>query len=100
VALEDILDPERNLMLVRRESAGEGEWHGIAIPASVKRTDHILGTIVKAGPAAPLPPGTRVVMSRGAGTAVALLEGGAEEMAIISGGDVLALLPGEEVAAA
>lgn len=97
--IEDVLQPEHDLMLVRRDSAGEAEWHGLALPSSVKKTDHVIGTIVKVGPQAVLDPETRVVMNRGAGTAVALLEGGAEEMALISNGDVLALLAEDEEAA-
>lgn len=100
MAIEDVLEPEHDLMLVRRDSAGEAEWHGLALPSSVKKTDHVAGTVVKVGPQAILAPGTRVVMNRGAGTAVALLEGGAEEMALISSGDVLALLASPEEAAA
>lgn len=96
---EEAVKPERDLMLVRREPGSDAEWNGLHLPASARRTSDIKGTVVAAGPESLYDAGTCIVMSRNSGTTIALMEGDAEELAIVSPIDVLAILPTEEVAA-
>lgn len=96
---EEAVKPERDLMLVRREPGNDTEWNGLHLPASARKTSDIQGVVVAIGPESLYGVGTRVVMSRNSGTPIALLEGDAEELAIVSPIDILAILPDEEVAA-
>lgn len=85
-------------MLVRREPGTEAEWHGLVLPESVRKTDHIVGVVVRGGPMAPYSEGQRVVMARTAGTGVAL--DGGDELAFVTEMDVLALVDDEPAGAA
>ena len=89
---EDEIQPERDLMLVRREPGDVDEWKGLHIPESARPSQQIQGTVVSSGPHAPYGIGTRVVMYRGAGTVVALEEDKTEELAVIAPIDVQALV--------
>lgn len=92
---DEMIRPERDLMLVLREPSDVSEWKGLHIPETVRPNSQLQGTVVSAGPQAPYAKGTRVVMYRGAGTVIGLEEEKQEELAIISPIDVQALIVGE-----
>lgn len=97
---EEAVKPKRDLMLVRREPGNDAEWNGLHLPASARKASDIRGTILEVGLESLYEVGTQVIMSRNSGTTVALLEGNAEELAIVSPIDVLAILLSEYVGSA
>lgn len=96
--IEDVLWPERDLMLVRREPGETAAYGGLILPDSVTEGEFVVAEVLRGGASAPYAEGQRVVTARRAGTGLAIQED--QEIAIISPLDVLALLPsGDEVAA-
>lgn len=90
--LEEVLLPERDLLLVRREPGNQTDYHGLVIPETARQSDNIAGVILRSGPEAIYEPGTRVVMARGSGTSLMLVSE-REELALIQSLDVLAIWP-------